>query len=89
MVAAAGNGARDLTASFFYPATYGLPNIVAVAATRPDDSLASFSNWSPTKVGGSITVREESLMVRLRPCLPCLAVCCLPPASCSTGRASA
>lgn len=52
-VAAAGNGGsdgvgdnNDVTPS--YPASYNLPNIIAVAATDNDDHLASFSNYGNT-----------------------------------------
>ena len=50
LTAAAGNGNKfgigiddDITPE--YPASYGLPNIIAVAATDPDDNLAAFSNF--------------------------------------------
>ncbi len=46
-VAAAGNAARnnDIEALSFRPASYYIPNILSVAATNPDDSPASFSNY--------------------------------------------
>jgi subtilisin family serine protease len=49
-VAAAGNSSsnNDLTPS--YPATYAVPNVVAVAATDNQDGLASFSNYGPATV---------------------------------------
>jgi len=46
MVAAAGNSSRDCDGpKRLYPAAADLPSIVAVAATDPDDKLASFSNY--------------------------------------------
>ena len=41
-VAAAGN---DSTSFIEYPAGYALPNVVAVAATNSQDTLAWFSNY--------------------------------------------
>lgn len=54
-VAGAGNGGEDRTGdnndvSPFYPASYSAPNVVAVAATDNNDALASFSNYSATRV---------------------------------------
>ncbi len=49
-VAAAGNSASDNDSSPDYPSGYSLPNIVAVAATDQNDSLASFSNYGATSV---------------------------------------
>ena len=43
-VAAAGNSGADNDAAPVYPASYDVPNVIAVAATDQDDSLASFSN---------------------------------------------
>jgi thermitase len=42
---AAGNNFSDNDVTPFYPATYYLPNILAVAATTNTDALASFSDW--------------------------------------------
>ena len=50
MVCAAGNDGTDNDASAFYPASYDLPNIIAVAATDENDQLASFSNFGATGV---------------------------------------
>jgi subtilisin family serine protease len=55
MTAAAGNGNKfgiglDDDSTPEYPASYGLPNIIAVAATDPNDSLASFSNFGVNSV---------------------------------------
>jgi subtilisin family serine protease len=49
-IAAAGNETTDNDQTPSYPATYDLPNIIAVAATDSSDRLASFSNF------GRITV---------------------------------
>jgi len=54
-VAAAGNGGDDgfgddNDTTSFYPASYGLSNVVAVAATDHDDSLAAFSNFGAASV---------------------------------------
>lgn len=47
---AAGNNSNDNDASASYPASYDLPNIVAVAATDRNDQLADFSNWGAKTV---------------------------------------
>src|SRR4051812_4748461 len=44
-VAAAGNSNANNDASSFYPANYNASNVIAVAATDSNDSLASFSNF--------------------------------------------
>ena len=49
-VAAAGNSATDNDAVPTYPASYAAPNVIAVAATDNQDSLASFSNYGATSV---------------------------------------
>ena len=49
--AAAGNGAADNDAFSVYPADYGLPNVVAVAATDASDQLAGLSDYGNTSVG--------------------------------------
>lgn len=49
-VAAAGNSGQDLAIEPSYPASYQVDNVVAVSASRPDDTLASFSNWGPRLV---------------------------------------
>ncbi|MEW6584915.1 MAG: S8 family serine peptidase [Nitrospirota bacterium] len=54
-VAAAGNGGDDGIGDNndiapVYPASYNLPNIIAVAATDQDDNRVSFSNFGPTSV---------------------------------------
>jgi hypothetical protein len=50
VVAAAGNDRADLDLDPVYPAAYRLPNLVTVAASDPDDSLAWFSNRGVTTV---------------------------------------
>ena len=49
-VAAAGNDKNNNDAKPFYPASYDLDNIIAVAATDKDDNLASFSNYGRNSV---------------------------------------
>ncbi|MBW1742439.1 MAG: S8 family serine peptidase, partial [Deltaproteobacteria bacterium] len=49
-VAAAGNDGRDLDLDPVCPAGHDLPNIIAVAATDDNDTLASFSNYGATSV---------------------------------------
>jgi serine protease len=49
-VAAAGNAASDNDSIPAFPASYDAPNIVAVAATDHNDSLADFSNFGATTV---------------------------------------
>ena len=49
-VAAAGNEAVNNETSHSYPSDYDLDNIISVAATDQNDSLASFSNFGTTSV---------------------------------------
>jgi hypothetical protein len=49
-VAAAGNDASDNDLLPQYPASYELPNVIAVAATDENDNLATFSNYGATSV---------------------------------------
>jgi subtilisin family serine protease len=49
-IAAAGNEGTDNDASPSYPASYNLPNVIAVAATDEGDNLARFSNYGRTSV---------------------------------------
>ena len=49
-IAAAGNETTDNDQTPSYPATYDLPNIIAVAATDSSDRLASFSNFGRNTV---------------------------------------
>jgi len=45
VVAAAGNSGADTTNNPFYPADYGLSNLISVGALAPDGTKASFSNY--------------------------------------------
>ncbi len=47
---AAGNGNSNNDASAFYPASYDLPSIIAVAASDSTDARAGFSNYGATTV---------------------------------------
>src|SRR5689334_2300606 len=49
-VVAAGNDSADDVTTPDYPCDYDLANVVCVAATNRDDSLASFSNYGPLNV---------------------------------------
>ena len=49
-VAAAGNSASDNDILPRYPASYDVPNVVAVAASTSSDTLASFSNYGSQSV---------------------------------------
>ena len=49
-VAAAGNESNDNDKKPSYPASYKLPNVVSVAATDKDDSMAYFSNFGKRTV---------------------------------------
>lgn len=49
-IAAAGNLGRDTDVAPSYPASYNLPNIIAVAATDDADLLAGFSNFGANSV---------------------------------------
>lgn len=50
VVAAAGNGTRDLDKLPYYPASYDLDNIVCVAATTRNDELLFVSNYGSKSV---------------------------------------
>lgn len=49
-IAAAGNRRQNTDVSGHYPSAYDIPNMISVAATAPDDSRASFSNYGPLTV---------------------------------------
>jgi subtilisin family serine protease len=49
-VCAAGNDGENIDHAPFYPASYDLTNLVAVAATDEEDRLASFSNFGTGSV---------------------------------------
>lgn len=62
-IASAGNSGADLDAAPSYPASYGLPNIIAVAATDRYDNRTWFSNYGK----GSVHVGAPGLdIVSLR-----------------------
>ncbi|MFO7708525.1 MAG: S8 family serine peptidase [Desulfobacterales bacterium] len=50
LVTAAGNENQDNDRVPSYPASYGFDNIIAVAASRPDDSKAGYSNFGRNSV---------------------------------------
>jgi serine protease len=50
LIAASGNSSRTNDLVPEYPASYDLPNILAVAATDNQDDLIGFSNWGTTSV---------------------------------------
>ena len=50
IVAAAGNSGNNNDTSPSYPASYDLPNVIAVAASTPNDTLAGFSNFGARNV---------------------------------------
>jgi RHS repeat-associated protein len=45
VVCSAGNAGSDLELTPYYPASFGLPNVISVAATDEFDQLASWSNY--------------------------------------------
>lgn len=49
-IAAAGNDATDLDGTNYYPATYGVDNMIVVAALSNTGALAGFSNHGTTQV---------------------------------------
>ncbi len=49
-VAAAGNDTADNDSTATYPANYNAANLISVAATGPNDTLAGFSNFGATTV---------------------------------------
>ncbi|MFQ3573645.1 MAG: S8 family serine peptidase [Thermodesulfovibrionales bacterium] len=49
-IAAAGNDAANNDFTPSYPCSYGLPNIISVAASDQRDNIATFSNFGPNKV---------------------------------------
>jgi RHS repeat-associated protein len=50
VVCSAGNNGRNLDGQPYYPASFNLPNIIAVGATDSGDNLTSWSNWGATSV---------------------------------------
>ncbi|HKY33808.1 MAG TPA: S8 family serine peptidase [Candidatus Polarisedimenticolia bacterium] len=49
-VAAAGNNSSNNDVTPHYPSNYDLANVIAVAATDHNDTVASFSNWGAVSV---------------------------------------
>jgi subtilisin family serine protease len=49
-VAAAGNNSSNDDTTPFFPASYNLPNVIAVAASDNQDHLASFSDFGPNTI---------------------------------------
>src|SRR4029077_240191 len=47
---AAHNMSKDIDVNPVYPASYFLPNVIAVSATTPTDGLAGFSNYGDRSV---------------------------------------
>jgi thermitase len=45
VVCSAGNGGKDIESAPYYPASFGLQDLIAVAGTDNFDRLASWSNW--------------------------------------------
>lgn len=50
VVSSAGNQGRDVETAPYYPASFGLPNVVTVASTDQFDQLTTWSNRGPTHV---------------------------------------
>lgn len=50
VVTSAGNGGRDIDGTPYYPSSFDLPNLIAVASSDQFDNLAPFSNWGATRV---------------------------------------
>ncbi|HYJ86711.1 MAG TPA: S8 family serine peptidase [Pyrinomonadaceae bacterium] len=50
VVCSAGNGSQDVEATPYYPASYGLRDLIAVGATDNFDRLTTWSNWGSRNV---------------------------------------
>lgn len=50
VVAAAGNEGQNNDVAPYFPASYGLDNIISVASLSPDSQLLPSSNWGPGRV---------------------------------------
>ncbi|HEX7318020.1 MAG TPA: S8 family serine peptidase [Pyrinomonadaceae bacterium] len=50
VVSSAGNDGRDVESAPHYPASFGLSNVISVAATDSFDQLAPWSNYGQTRV---------------------------------------
>lgn len=63
VVCSAGNDGRNIDGAPYYPASFRLPNVIAVAATDNGDRLAAWSNWGALAVsvaapGGDILTTQ-------------------------------
>jgi subtilisin family serine protease len=50
VVCSAGNGGKDLSVASYYPASFNLKGLIAVAASDNFDQLASWSNWGASSI---------------------------------------
>lgn len=50
VVCSAGNNSRNVDSAPYYPASFNIPDLIAVAASDNFDQLASWSNWGPNRV---------------------------------------
>jgi len=50
VVCSAGNNGQDVDATPYYPASFGLKDLIVVGASDNRDQLASWSNWGARKV---------------------------------------
>jgi len=50
VVCSSGNGSQDLDTNPYYPASFGLKDLIAVGATDNQDQPVSWSNWGARKV---------------------------------------
>lgn len=102
-IAAAGNDGTDndvtgATGAGFYPATYGLANIISVASITSTGALSSFSNYGATTVDlgavgrgsarGWLATEDRHCMHACTPSVPATLRTCLPPAAAVPGAAS-
>lgn len=69
VVASAGNDGRDLGTQPYYPASFALPNLIAVAATDNFDQLASWSNHSVERV--HVAAPSTDILTATRPTTSC------------------
>ena len=50
VVCSAGNGARDLSVTPYYPSSFAVDGSISVSASDNSDRLASFSNWGTASI---------------------------------------
>ena len=50
VVCSAGNGGKDLSITPYYPSSFGLKGMIAVAASNNSDQLTSWSNWDAKSI---------------------------------------